>query len=119
MNMPTPMATSSMARKVLADSKLYWVLPCFRPPTMAARPRMPLMSNITAANTVSRARGGLGAPRRSTTTITPPPRRGGGGGLRRAVRSAKPPPHPLGVRGEAERHADDCGEDHQQQAPQH
>src|SRR3989338_1986542 len=70
MNMPTPMATSSMAMKELAEEMLYLVLPCFRPPTMAARPRMPLISNITAANTVSRASVGLGAPCSSTIRIT-------------------------------------------------
>ncbi len=68
--MPMPIATSNMAMKELAESTLYFALPCFSPPTMAAKPRMPLMSNMMAANTVSRASVGLGVPCNSTIRIT-------------------------------------------------
>ena len=68
--MPTPIATINIATNELAEDRLYFGVPCLMPPMIAAMPRMPLISNMIAANTVSRARVGLGAPCSNTTRIT-------------------------------------------------
>ncbi len=68
--MPMPIATISIATNELADERLYLRVPCLMPPTIAAMPRIPLISNMIAANTVSRARVGFGAPANNATRIT-------------------------------------------------
>ena len=66
---------------------------------------MPLMSNITAANTVSRASVGFHRHRSQRQD-------------QRAIRFAETHRQHFGVVRDAERNTDDGGEDHQQQSPQ-